>query len=117
MSCTTADTTNDVAVWLYRGDTMRLLVELRDASGAPVDITGWTFVSQLRPTADDPSSVPIAITVNDPTSGSLQLELAPVVTAALTVRDYAFDVEATDTTDDVKTLIVGQLRVKEDVSR
>jgi len=118
MSCTIADTTvNDIAVVLYRGDTMRLLVELRNASGGLVDITGWTWQSQLRMSADDVDSVPIAITITDPTVGTLQLELASVVSAALTPRDYVFDVEATDGDDNVKTLVVGQLRVKEDVTR
>ena len=117
MTCTTTGTSNQIAVSLKRGDTMRLLVELLDDTGAPVDVTGWSWLSQLRITPDDTDSVVIAVTVPDPPGGSVQLELDPAVTAALPIADYVFDLEATDGGGAVKTLIDGQLRVREDVSR
>lgn len=96
---------------------MRLGVTLADEAGAPVDVTGWSWLSQLRTDPDDVALVAIQVEVTDATKGQLELSLAPELTAALPTRDYVWDLEARDTANDVKTVLNGQLRVREDVSR
>lgn len=116
MTCTQS-TDNTVAVAITRGDTMRLRVTLTDADDAPVDVTGWSWQCQLRIDPDDDALVTIMVEVVDGVGGRLELSLAPDLTAALPVRDFVWDLEARDGNDDVRTVLTGQLRVREDVSR
>lgn len=116
MTCTQS-TSNTVAVAIHRGDTMRLGVTLADDAGAPVDVTGWSWLSQLRTDPDDVTLVAVEVAVVDAPGGRLELSLAPELTAALPTRDFSWDLQATDVEGDVRTVLTGQLRVREDVSR
>lgn len=112
MSC---DTDETVYVAIYRGDSLLLAVDL-DAAGGEVDSTGWTFLCQLRDAADA-LVVPLTCTPTTPATGGLTLSLTPAQTAALAPADYRWDLQATDLLTNERTLAVGQLRVREDVSR
>jgi hypothetical protein len=103
-----------VYVSTTRGDSLRLSVDL-DAATGDVDITGWTWKATVRD-PDEVKLVPMTIEVTDVSAGILELSLSPAQTAEMLPADYDFDLEATDTFADVRTLVVGQLRVREDIS-
>lgn len=115
MSCEQQDA-NTVHIAIKRGDTLRLIVDLDGLDTTDVDITGWVWLCQLRDSADA-LVTSLSVTVTDPAKGVLELGLSSVETAALTVADYSFDLQATDTTPDVRTLLYAQLRIRSDVSR
>jgi hypothetical protein len=111
MSCK-PPTDDTVYVSTKRGDTVELVVELYDLVGAPLSITGWNWLVQLRD-ANDAVVADFAVAPGDSTVG---LSLTSSDTTAL-LGDYDWDLQATDTGATVETLVTGRLRVKEDVSR
>jgi len=108
------DTDNIVYVSCVQGDTLRLTVDL-DAATGEVDITGWEWKATVRHPGTD-ALTPMTINVTGPTEGILEISLSPAQTAALAPGDFDWDLEATDTNADVRTLVLGQLRIREDVS-
>jgi hypothetical protein len=103
-----------VLVDTYRGDTVRLQVELFSATGT-VDISGWLWLSQVRD-ATDAVVATMSTVLLDVDKGVLELGLSDEQTAAME-GDYRFDLQATDANDDVRTLFEGKIRVRPDVSR
>jgi hypothetical protein len=110
----TVKSDNIVYVSVTQGDTLRLSVDLNGSTG-DVDITGWTWRATVRH-PDGTTATPMTTEVTDAAAGILEISLSPEQTSGLGVADYDWDVEATDTFDDVRTLVVGRLRVREDVS-
>ena len=108
---TNSDTVN---VAITRGDTLRLGVDLGAESG-DIDVTGWSFLCQLRDVGGGVAAS-MSIEVVDPVKGVLELSLAPAQTGALAPADYAWDLQAQDASANVRTLVDGKLRVRADVS-
>jgi hypothetical protein len=115
MSCNTSTDTNIVAVTVTRGDTLRLKVELLGAGGS-VSVENWTWLCQLRDSSDTVVG-DFTVTVTDSARGLLELFLPAGKTSTLEVADYSWDLQGTDDTGDVRTLVNGRLRVHADVSR
>lgn len=113
MSCDETNT-GGVYVAVTRGDTLRLTVDL-DASSGEVDVTDWLWLCQLR-TAGGTLAGPMTVEVVEASKGVLELSLTAAQTAALAVADYDWDLQATDTDANVRTLVSGKLRVRADVS-
>lgn len=105
-----------INVSVVRGDTLRLRVDLADDSGQPVDVTGWSWLSQVRAAPDSIPLVPVTVEVLDAPGGVLELSIDDEVTAGMQPADYVWDLQATDEADDVRTIISGGLRVRSDVS-
>ena len=112
MSCETIDET--VYVSVRQGDSLLLGVDLdgatgecrhhRLALGVPASRRrGWGLRRIMTPT---PTDLP---------AGLLELSLSPEQTAALAPADYDWDLQAADLNLDVRTLVVGRLRVREQV--
>lgn len=114
MSCQTK-TDETVYVAVPRGDSLFLTVRLGTDSGA-ADVTGWTWLAQVRDQADVLAAT-FTVTPTDPTNGVVELTLSPAETGAMTPGDYRWDLQGTDQNADVRTLAVGKLRIREDVSR
>lgn len=113
MSCDETNT-GEVYVAVTRGDTLRLTVDL-DAESGEVDITGWSWLCQIK---DASGTLAASMTVEpvDPTKGVLELSLSAPETSTIAPADYDWDLQATDGGGDVRTLLTGHLRVREDVS-
>ena len=100
----------------YRGDTLRLRVQLR-ARGRAVDVHGWLFNAEVRATPDGAKlGVIDVIPVNDGKLGVLQLTLTPDQ-SALFPEYSVWDLESVDSRDRVRTLLRGGLTVVADVTR
>jgi hypothetical protein len=114
--CTTTASSGDVVlVDAFRGDTIKLQVELFGATGG-VGVAGWTWAAQVR-TADDVLVTEMAVEVLDEAKGVLELSLSSETTAAMEAGDTSFDLEATDVGGDVRTLFAGRMRIRPDFSR
>lgn len=117
MTCeTTTGADSTVYVSAYRGDDIDLDVALFGAAGQGLDITGWSWAAQLR----DSAGVLVAdwtVLVTDAVAGELSLMLTAAQTSGLALADFDWDLQATDTSASVKTLVVGRLRLKEDQTR
>lgn len=103
------ETAQPIAVSLPVGDTFLLQVDLTDEDRQPVDVTGWTWESQLFD-ADGAVVTDIEVIVINPAAGGV-VEMT-TDTDGLPLADYTFNLRATDTDDDDKTLFDGKLRIK-----
>jgi hypothetical protein len=113
MNCNESST-GEVYVSVTRGDTMRLIVDLGAGSGE-IDVTGWSWLCQVRD-AEGALVETMTVEVVEAGKGVLELMLSAEQTATMQAQDYVWDLQATDAASDVRTLVRGQLRVREDVS-
>lgn len=95
---------------VYRGDTARLTVVIKDEAGNDVDLTGYTFVSSIK---NQPTDAVIAQDINiTATDNILNLEIAD--TTSLAKVSY-FDVQSTyDGT--IWTILKGNIYCEQDVT-
>ena len=103
---------------IRRGDTYTHLVTEFQDDGTPSDLTGSTFLVQLKldPTDATPA-VQFTTTVIDAAAGEWQFSLTPVQTAALDEGLYFYDVQRTYADGVVSTRFEGEAEVQLDVSR
>lgn len=98
-----------------QGDTYR-----RQFTFDGIDITGWTFLSQIRSgTADDTAvEATLTCTIIDGPNGVMEIVLAPADSETL---DPSFihwwDLQATTDDADVYTIVRGEVTVIAEVSR
>jgi len=104
----------------YRGDTFRVRMRLKDASDAYIDLTGYTFLCELRTDPGDAVAetfVVSLLTQSGPTLGGVELLLTAAETKALAPANYKWDLEVTFPGGDVQTPIGGKWVLSADVSR
>ena len=100
-------------VRMTQGDSFVEELLMEDGEGDAIDLTGYTFRSQLRRTPDTSVVAEFVIT----TSGSaVTRTLNSTVTAALD-GTYAHDFQWTDPQGRVRTLLSGQFEVEAEVTR
>ena len=103
---------------IRRGDTYTHTVTEYDDAGVLSDLTGNTFLIQIRP--DSESSTVVAtftVTLIDAVNGSWEFSLTPIQTAALPIGLYFYDVQRTYSDGSVHTRFEGEAEVEADVSR
>jgi hypothetical protein len=106
---------------VYRGDKVG---PLQFTPTAPVDLSGYTWLAQIRATKDEPATVVATFTVDasGASTGVIALTLPHAQSALLATTDgratYFYDVQATNVSDatDVKTWFAGKIKVTGDVS-
>lgn len=114
---------------IRRGDTYRVRVtfgvpvDTNDPLGDinPVDISGWTFLGQIRATTESSDVIAtFSIVVVDAVNGVIEIVLSAVTTAALptsTTRTAEYDIQYTTAAGDVKTFRAGTVHFDSDVAR
>lgn len=103
---------------LYKGDTGKFRITVTDDAGAPVNVSGATWDGDIRVNAAD-AGTPVASFTVTPVVGdtsSVDVSIAAVVTAALAVTSYFYDLQMT-LSGVVTTLMNGSVIVTQDVSR
>jgi hypothetical protein len=104
----------DLAV--YRGDSGQFKITVSDYTGVPADLTGATWIGEIRDKADDT----VVLTTFDitPTAGdtaSIDVKLPPAKSELLN-SNCIYDIEMTLNAA-VTTLVNGGITVTNDVSR
>lgn len=103
----------------YRGDTAADQFTItRD--GVAVDITGSTFKltvnTEQNPTDITNQLLSVTGTITDAAAG--QMEFAPsALEADQTPGDYYYDVQMTDASGGIRTIIKGRYRFKQDITK
>lgn len=106
-----------VALKLYRGDTA-VWEDVFSDDNVPTDLTGYTFLSQIRLTADatDPMAV-IDVEILDAPAGRIRRTL-PATEAAKLVPGKAFwDLQYQTAAGFVRTVMAGPVTIVADISR
>ncbi len=97
---------------VYRGDTARLNIILRDESNEVMDLSDYTFEGQVKAAPKDTNSLQeITIVKSDS-----QLTLVIPDTSELPRKAY-FDIQGTHTNGDIQTILKGNVNVEDDVTR
>lgn len=82
-------------------------LQLMQTPTAPCDITGYSFVSGIRPRASAVPLIPIEVTVTDATTGNILLTASAEDLGGLPLSSYAWDLVVTDTTGAQSVLLRG----------
>lgn len=103
---------------VYAGDTWSRSVQIQDGDGNGIDVTGWTFLAQVRESrASETVEATFTVTVTTAASGELTITLDAETTAALDEGKWVWDLQATKTDSSVQTLLQGVVSVTADVTR
>lgn len=97
---------------LYRGDTARINIILRDESNEVMDLSVYEFQGQVKATPKDIESLQ-EITI---TKSESAITLLIPDTSNLPRKAY-FDIQSTHTSGDVQTILKGNINVEDDVTR
>ena len=102
---------------IYRGDDLIHTVTIVDAEGAPVNLTGRTYASQLRRYPDtEQIAATFDVDATQANVGLLILSIDGDVTATLDPGPYRYDLEQTQGGTRT-TLLAGEAIVTADVTR
>lgn len=97
---------------LYRGDTARINIVLRDESNEVMDLSVYEFQGQVKASPKDIESLQ-EITI---TKSESAITLLIPDTSNLPRKAY-FDIQSTHTSGDVQTILKGNINVEDDVTR
>jgi len=103
---------------IRKGDTYTHAVTEYDETGALSNLTGSTFLVQLKVDPEDTTPVvTFTSTVLNAANGEWQFALTPAQTTALEPGVYYYDVQRTYSDGQVHTRFEGEAEVELDVSR
>ena len=100
-------------VRMTQGDTFSEEVLMEDGDGDAIDLTGYSFKSQLRRTADDSVVAEFSISTSEST---VTRTLSAAVTADLS-GTYVHDFQWTNPSGQVRTLFSGDFEIEPEVTR
>lgn len=103
---------------LYSGDTYEFVVVPRNSDGTDFSLTGYTAAMRIASSrgASPSFSVPVQTTVNT-TLNTITCTILPGVSGSLSAgQTYVYDVEITNGSTKVYTLLTGNVTVTEDVT-
>jgi hypothetical protein len=98
---------------MFSGDSKLLIVDTLDQADAVVDITGATISMVISKRVGSSVLVTKAGTITDGVNGVFQVDLAPADTASLNGVHY-FEMQMTDVSARVSTVVFGSLTIKRD---
>lgn len=111
---------------MVQGATFEKAFEWKDASKVNIDLTGYTARLQVRSETDSSTSLLELttengrITLNDPTTGVIQLYVSAADTAALTFNTGVYDLELQHTASGrtiVDNIVYGSVSLRKNVTR
>lgn len=103
-----------------RGDSQNLNFNIKNAvSGTPVDISGWKFYLTLKydeNDSDDNAVYTNDVSITSGSSGIARIVIPNTVTDEL-YGTYRYDVQSKDSSNIIKTLILGNMEFVGDITR
>lgn len=100
---------------MIRGTTYELQSIARKTDGSVIDLTGatiaWRIGSDSFATTNIENSIGDGVTVDDAAAGKYTLKLTPAKTSEVEVDVYEHQVEVTDTSSDIWSVLTGQFRL------
>ena len=98
---------------ITQGDDLVEVFSFQDSDGEDIDLAGYSFLSQVRRTADGPVVAPFTISVSGST---VTRRISAAVTAGFD-GEYVHDFQWTTPENIVRTLITGKLEIEPEVTR
>lgn len=104
-------------LYIDQGSDFSVTVGMTDATSAALDLTGATFLAQIRKTHSSSTVTATFSSSHDSTGGNLTLTLADTVTAGITSGRYVYDVLMTNSSAEKTRVLEGQAIITPSVSR
>jgi len=105
-------------IYVDQGTTFTTYLNVSGTNEAPIDLTGYTFLGQIRKWYTSSSAVNFNInTVNGPSNGVIEISLDANTTTTLDYGRYVYDVKMTDTGGNVTRIVEGILTVNPEVAK
>lgn len=101
---------------LYKGDYFPFRLLLKDSTGAPLNLTGYTARSQIRDYIDSTVVFEFATSIV-PTEGAVDIMLNSTTSSGLAPGSYIWDVQLTNPDGNTRTYIAGDVKVYDEVTR
>lgn len=93
-------------------------IVLTEDDGTPIDVTGSTFVAQIRKSYYSANvSANLVMTITDAANGNVRLSLDAANTANIKAGRYLYDIKRTDANNAVTRLVEGIITVTPQVSQ
>ena len=104
-------------ITIMRGDTEVFNITLTDSASAAIDLTGSTFLSQIRYERDSTTiAASFTCSITNAAAGQVSLTLTSAASAGLTVGTAYWDLQRT-LSGVVTTLVAGKCTILADVTR
>ena len=100
-----------------QGSTFNVTVDITDATGNVLNLTGYTVAGQIRKNFDSSTFTAFTGSVSNAGLGELTIALTSTQTNALVAGRYVYDVEITSATSAITRVLEGQLEVTPGVTR
>ena len=105
-----------------RGDTWKFTFVFKDTNNAAIDITGLQYWFTVKESRDDTDAVagvqvgPFVAEAADALLGQLDLAVSPLQTNDLEPKTYYYDLQEVNASNEVSTLLLGRVKVKQDIT-
>jgi len=123
-----SDKVKSYDISLCQGSDYKLIINLKDqTTGLPIDITGWTFASDIKKTISTTTiEASFTFLITDAVNGVVEMSLDNATSSALllpkqdknirTTIDYAYDVERVDSLGDKQRFMQGLVKISPEVT-
>ena len=101
---------------LEQGATFSVTIGYNDASGSPVDLSGYTTRSQMRKSYYSTTATTLTANISDASNGEINLSLTATETANVKAGRYLYDVEIV-TGNTVTRVVEGIVTVMPEITR
>ena len=103
-----------------RGDTFPMQFTLKDSSGTAIDITGFSFLMTVDPSAAPSDATgnlfQLTGTITDAVNGVFQFPIS-AMQADQTPGEYFHDVQMTDAGGFIRTIVTGTFTFEQDITK
>jgi hypothetical protein len=105
-------------ITIYRGETLSIVVELDDATGAAINLTGATLTAQCKVKSTNTNLFSFNTAITAPaTDGKFTLSLPAATSAGLTPqKGLVYDVKIAFASGDVKYWLGGDVEIVDTVT-
>ena len=100
-----------------QGSTFTVTVDITDADGNILNLTGYTVAGQIRKNYDSSTFTAFTGAVSNAALGQITISLTSPQTNTLVAGRYVYDVEITSSASAVTRVLEGQLEVTPGVTR
>jgi hypothetical protein len=115
---------SEVNLCRTRGDTSTFTVTVTTDGTTPIDITGFTFLFTVDPSSEPTDnlnnlfqlSVGSGITLTDPTNGVMTIGITALQADQLP-ETYFYDLQMTDTSSLITTILKGEYEILQDITK
>jgi hypothetical protein len=103
----------------YRGDSYSFILNPKNSDGTPFNLATYTGELQVKATRDPEANVLIFgnVSIDSPITGSITCTIDPEDGRTLAAGNYVYDLEITNASGRVFTLVTGRFTVTNDVTR